>query len=144
MDPQPQQRKIGCGCIAAIVAAVSLVVLLLCGGFVVGILTFVFGMIKSSQPYSEAITKARASPVVVEALGEPVETGFFVSGNIEITGSSGHADLAIPISGPNGSGTIYVVAEKSGGEWTYRTLAVAINDADRVNLLDEKTDGTDP
>ena len=43
-------------------------------------------------------------------------------------GSSGEADIAIPISGPKGQGTIHAVAKKSAGEWTYTTLEVEIKE----------------
>ena len=41
-------------------------------------------------------------------------------------GRTGHADISIPLSGPDGKGTIYVVAEKSDGQWSFSTLKVAI------------------
>jgi hypothetical protein len=44
-----------------------------------------------------------------------------------VNGGSGDADLTIPISGPKGKGTIYAVATKSAGEWTYSKLVVKID-----------------
>jgi hypothetical protein len=64
------------------------------------IVTVVFGMLKSSDAYQGALARARADPAVVMALGSPIEEGWFVMGNINISGSSGEADLAIPVSGP--------------------------------------------
>ena len=53
-----------------------------------------------------------------------------------MNGPSGSADLAIPISGPNGAGTIYVKAKKVAGIWEYSILEVAIERAgERINLL---------
>jgi Cytochrome oxidase complex assembly protein 1 len=49
-----------------------------------------------------------------------------LSGNTSVNGGSGNADLSIPISGPRGKGTIYAVATKSAGEWTYSKLVVKI------------------
>jgi len=46
------------------------------------------------------------------------------------------ADLAIPISGPKGKGTIYVKAAKSLGRWTYSDLIVEIQATrNRIDLL---------
>jgi hypothetical protein len=58
-------------------------------------------------------------------------------GNINVNGSSGHADLAIPVSGPEGSGTIYVVASKSAaGQWTILRLVVEVKETnERIDLL---------
>jgi hypothetical protein len=50
-----------------------------------------------------------------------------LSGNTNVNGASGDADLSIPISGPKGKGTIFAVAKKSGGEWTYSKLNVKID-----------------
>ena len=100
--------------------------------------TLVFGFFKNSAVYQEAVEIATTDAQVIRELGSPVKTGFFISGNISTSGSSGEADFAIPVSGPQGSGTIFVVAEKSGGEWTFRTLAVKIGaDSRRLNLLKE-------
>ncbi len=93
-------------------------------GFIVLIVTIVFGMMKSAHAYKEALAMARADLYVKEALGSPIKEGLLVMGNINVNGSSGHADLAIPVSGPEGSGTIYVVASKStAGQKGYRVKA---------------------
>jgi hypothetical protein len=44
-----------------------------------------------------------------------------------VSGDSGKADLTIPISGPNGNGSIYVVATKFAGEWSYSRMMVKID-----------------
>src|SRR5262245_37996126 len=89
------------------------------------IILLVFGAIKKSDVYLHALAKVQASEEVRALLGEPIEPGFFVSGNISVSDSSGTADLAIPVSGPKGSATIHVVAKKVAGEWEYSTLEVA-------------------
>lgn len=112
--------------------------IIVCGGGITLILAIVFGAMKSSDVYTEALARARASEEVIEALGEPIEPGFFVSGSIEVTGPSGNADLSIPIRGPQGSATIYVVATKTAGEWEFSTLEVAPKGSDsRIDLLGE-------
>jgi hypothetical protein len=107
-------------------------------GFVALIVTIVFGMMKSSDVYKDALAMARAEPAVEMALGTPIEEGLFVVGNINISGSSGQADLAIPISGPHDKGTIYAVAEKSAGQWTFSALVVEIKTTgDRIDLMEK-------
>jgi hypothetical protein len=108
-------------------------------GFVVLIVTIIFGMVKSSDVYKDALAAARAEPAVEMALGTPIEEGLFVMGNINISGSSGQADLAIPISGPRDKGTIYAVAEKSAGRWTFSTLVVEIKtNGEKIDLMQKK------
>jgi len=101
-------------------------VLVLFAAFVALIGTLVFGVIKSSAVYKDSLATARSNPAVVQALGAPIEDGIFVMGSINISGSSGNADLAIPISGPKGKGTIYARATRSEGRWTFSRLVVEI------------------
>jgi hypothetical protein len=72
--------------------------------FVASILIIVFGAIKSTDPYRDAIARAKMHPAVIEALGSPIKEGFFVSGNTNVNGAAGEANLAIPIFGPKGRG----------------------------------------
>ena len=108
--------------------------------FAGGIVLFayaVLGMMKSSDAYKEAVAKARAHQSVQKSIGTPIEEGTFVSGNINISGSSGQANLSIPISGPNGNGTIFVVATRSAGLWKFSTLVVEIKETrERIDLLE--------
>jgi hypothetical protein len=95
-----------------------------------------FGAIKSTDLYKDAIARAKMHPTVIEALGSPIKEGFFVSGNTNVNGAAGEANLAIPISGPKGKGTIYAQAAKSLGRWTYSDLIVEIQATrNRIDLL---------
>jgi len=106
-------------------------------GFVFSILFLVFDLIKSTDVCQQALARAREDPAVREALGTPVEDGFFVTGNIHISGTSGKADIAIPISGPKGKGRVYAVARKSAGRWEFSLLEVEIRGTEeRINLLE--------
>ncbi len=101
------------------------------------IFSLVFGLMKSSDVYAEALARARADPAVIAALGQPIEEGWFTGGNINISGPSGEATLSIPVSGPQGEATIYLEARKSTGRWIFSTLVVELDaDGRRFNLLD--------
>ncbi len=112
-------------------------ILLLLGVGAIGTCVWgVMGLIKSSGPYQDALVAAAASPEVTAALGTPIEAGWLVTGNINVSGTSGRAQLAIPISGPKGKGTIYVQATKSAGTWTFDLLQVEIiGRPERIDLL---------
>jgi Cytochrome oxidase complex assembly protein 1 len=104
--------------------------------FVGSILVIVFSAMKSTNVYKEAFSRAKADPAVIEALGSPIKDGFLVSGNTNVNGASGESNLAIPISGPKGKGTIYVSANKSLGQWTYSGLVVEVGQThQRIDLL---------
>jgi hypothetical protein len=116
---------IGClGMFFAFVAFVGVIVLI------------VFGSIKSSEPVEHAYRVAKTDPRVHAVLGRPVEEGFFVSGNVTSNGATGSADLSLPVSGPKGSGTLYVVARKHAGRWEYRELQLQVDGKyGRINLV---------
>ena len=104
--------------------------------FVVFVVSIVFSAMKSTDVYKGALARAQAHPSVIEALGSPIKEGFLVSGNTSVNGASGETNLSIPISGPNGKGTIYVAANKSLGRWNYSGLIVEITKThQRIDLL---------
>jgi hypothetical protein len=108
--------------------------------FVASIVLFVFGFVRSSDVYKHALERASSHPAVIEALGEPVEPGWYVAGSIAVQGSSGTADISIPIGGPRGKATVFAVAKKSAGRWEYEVLEVEVEGREeRIDLRDEGT-----
>ena len=104
--------------------------------FVGSIALIVFSAMKSSDVYKDALARAKTHPAVIEALGSPVTEGLLLSGNTNVNGASGEANLSIPVSGPKGKGTIYVAATKSLGRWNYSGLVLEIaRTHQRIDLL---------
>jgi hypothetical protein len=113
--------------------------------FVGSILLIVFSAMKSRDVYKDALARAKTNPAVIDALGSPIKERFFMSGNTNVNGASGKSNLAIPISGPKGKGTIYVSAQKSLGEWNYSGLIVEIGQThQRIDLLQKSTPSSSP
>jgi Cytochrome oxidase complex assembly protein 1 len=113
--------------------------------FVGSIVLIVFSAVKSTDVYKDALARAQAHPSVIEALGSPIKVGFLVSGNTNVNGASGEANLSIPISGPNGKGTIYVAASKSLGQWNYSGLIVEVAKThQRIDLLQSPVPASSP
>ena len=96
--------------------------------------TLVFGAIKSSDVYTEALAIAQGDDRAKSELGEPIKAGFWVNGNIQVNGAMGNANLAIPISGPKKSATLYVVATKTDGKWNYSKLEIQPEGGERIDL----------
>src|SRR5262249_15565660 len=117
------------GCFTLIVLAVV---------FVVCTVLFVFGILKSTDVYKTAIERAKNDQRVTAALGTPIHDGVCVSGNTQYYGASGDANLAIPISGPKGKATLYAVATKSAGEWTFSKLRVQVNGGEMIDLNENR------
>ncbi len=106
--------------------------------FVFGLVALVFGGIKSSDAYKQALEKARTDPAVVASMGSPIQDSWYLTGSINVSGPTGDADLAIPIHGPKGKGTLYAVAKKSAGQWHFTTLQVEIEGTPgRIDLLQQ-------
>ena len=117
-----------------------------------GVLTF-FGLIiggagflvstvnertRGASYYKEAMEIATSHPAVIERLGEPVSDSFFVTGSVSETPPGGEAELATTLKGPNGKGKLYIVADKSAGEWTLERLSFDPKDGSgRIELLEE-------
>ena len=124
------------GCLGTIVLLVA---------FVGSIALVVFSAMKSTDVYKDALARVEAHPSVIEALGSPIKEGFLVSGNTNVNGASGEANLSIPISGPKGKATIYVAAIKSLGEWNYSGLVVEIEKThERIDLLRSRVSAHSP
>ena len=113
--------------------------------FVVSIALIAFSAMKSTDVYKDALARAQGNLSVIEALGSPIKEGFLVSGNTNVNGAAGEANLSIPISGPKGKGTIYVSANKSLGRWNYSGLIVEIAEThQRINLLQNPVPANSP
>ncbi len=106
------------------------------GGALAAFLVLViFGALKRTDIYQITVVRAESDSRVIAALGTPIGEGWYLAGHIDVNGGSGNADLTIPISGPKGKGTIYAVAKKSGGEWTYSKMMVKIEaTGEMINL----------
>jgi hypothetical protein len=113
--------------------------------FVGSIVLIVFSAMKSSDIYKDALARAKTHPAVIEALGSPVTEGLLLSGNTNVNGASGEANLSIPVSGPKGKGTIYVAATKSLGRWNYSGLVLEIaKTRQRIDLLQRPAPASSP
>lgn len=83
-----------------------------------------------------AVATAQSNPKMAERLGQPLKRGWFVSGSVEVTPASGHAELAIPVSGPKGSGTLYAEARKRAELWHLEMLQFGTDSStERLDLL---------
>lgn len=114
------------------------------GVIVIGIGSFalfivlIFGALRNAEVTEAAVARAEESAEVRERTGVPLQAGFLVSGNISISGGGGEADLAIPVSGPHGRGTLYANAERIAGQWKFVLLIFTDSEGESINLLDHE------
>jgi len=104
-----------------------------------GCATFVFAIfsfIKSSGAYELGLKTAKNDSQVIKSLGQPIEEGWYVSGNVQINNQTGHADITFPISGPKGEGIVHCKATRQSGKWQLQRLSVALkNGAKTVHII---------
>ena len=126
LHPEPMKKswleqhphwKIPLGC---------LTLLLLIGVFATILTTIITTSFHRSDVYKQAMTKAAENSQVRQEIGEPIRSAWLVSGQLNVTGSTGNANLSIPIFGPRGKGAIRAVAYKSGDVWRFTYLQVNV------------------
>ena len=119
-QPPPQRTS---GCLKG--AVIGCGILLLAGAvFFAGVTVFVFKAIKNNSVYREAVRRAQSNPQVIAVLGAPIETGWWVTGSVNIHNESGHAEIKIPLNGSKANGTLYADAVREDRNWRYTRLVV--------------------
>jgi hypothetical protein len=81
------------------------------------------------------VALAKQSPEVQQALGQPIEAGLMIQGNIHSSGDQGSADVSLPLKGPKAEGTLRVEAYKNGDTWKFTVLQVEVPGQPPIDLL---------
>ena len=119
-----------------LVAVACVFMLAIVAGSVFAVMMFVFRLMQSSGSYTQALVRARQAPALIEKLGTPINAGLLMTGSISEKDETGIANLAIPLAGPKGEGTLHVRATKSAGVWTFSRLDVEMKATkQRIDLL---------
>jgi hypothetical protein len=126
-------RRFGCisitGCLASLVGGIMIL------GFIAGIFYLIASEFKSSPVYMRALAAVQSDARVIQALGAPIQPGWYVTGSLEEQGLSGDATLTIPVSGSRKGGMLYASARKANGVWVFYTLAVQVDGDDNIITL---------
>lgn len=121
---------------AALILGLAALPILVCGGCLTMSIFGLSTLVKSSEPYQKALTATQENQEAIAVLGEPIEPGFMFEGSINLNNDGGKADFNFPVSGPKGSGTVYVKGTKDGGVWEYSVMVFRGSDVD-TDLLAE-------
>lgn len=94
-------------------------------------------LFKESEAYRQSIAALRADQRAVAVLGEPIEPGWLVFGNLSTKskGGAGSAKLTIPVSGPKAGGWLFSKATRSEGVWTIDVLTLTVTGTKRRIIL---------
>jgi len=114
-----------------------LTLLVLAALFIGGIFYEVTSVLKDSEAYKESMIAVENNKLVVEKLGSPVETDGMVSGTVTSHNEVPTCDVQVPLKGPKGKGTLFIVGEKRG-TWKYSEMSVYIKNTDeKIDLLEK-------
>jgi hypothetical protein len=91
--------------------------------------------LRRSEVYAEAVARAGSHPQVLAALGQPVEAGWWVRGEVEREGPAERARVAVPLAGPDGRGRLAAEARRHEHVWRFDRLEVTLPDGTVVDLL---------
>jgi Cytochrome oxidase complex assembly protein 1 len=134
--PQTQFDRRRKWLVPVLVVGGVLLLALLVGGLLWGIES----MMRASYAYQLAVKRATESPAVEAKLGKPLHIGWFVAGNVNLSGTDGSASLSIPVYGPNGRGRIIVVGKKHANHWNFETLELDVTGQNEpIPLLEPET-----
>ncbi|MHC0440818.1 cytochrome c oxidase assembly factor Coa1 family protein [Flavobacterium sp. 3-210] len=101
----------------------------------VGIFFEVTSIIKDSDAYIESMELVQHNKILIEKLGSPIETDGMVSGTVSAVNDIRKCDVQVPLKGPKGKATLFVVGEKRG-KWKYSEMSVYIEKTDeKIDLL---------
>lgn len=112
----------GVGCCGGCIA-IPLILMAMFGG---GIF-YMFGKSGATDLKAATVEQAKADPRVIEALGEPIDTGWLGESNVSINNGKTIVRLGVPLEGPKGNGTLHVDAEKTDDGWNFQRLEVEID-----------------
>ena len=112
----------------------SLIVYVGMAALTVGIFMSITVGMKSSEAYKLTVEKLQSNSQAVSALGAPINTGL-PTGNIQMSGSSGSANMSFSAEGTISNGTVYFKATKDMGQWTIEHAVLKLEDSgERINL----------
>ncbi len=144
--PPPQQmysgpgvppKKSGCG---KIILILGVIFVLLLGG-VAAAIYFGYGMLetklKSSEPYTLAITALKENPEVKEKMGDIQETGFPLGAFTEDANGTGNAAFTMSVKGALASGQYNVELERSDSKWRLKHGLVRLANGETIYIADK-------
>jgi hypothetical protein len=121
----------------AVVAALMLAMIVMSGLMMAGMF---YGM-KETDAYKLGVATVQASSTAAQVLGPPVETGW-PSGNINISGPGGHAELEFSVTGQKAKGTVYLEAVRRMGRWQVKRAELEVDGSkERIDLTPDSPQG---
>jgi hypothetical protein len=94
-----------------------------------------FYILNHSEAYQLGVSRLEASREAVNLLGTPITSGM-PTGSVSTTGATGDAALSFSVSGPKGTGTVFLAATRQNGIWSLLSLKLKVDGHDGlIDLL---------
>ena len=84
---------------------------------------------RSSGLFKATVAAVQTDQAVIDALGEPLEPGMLITGNLSL-GSLSSGTLNFSVTGPRGGGQVSVAGLKGIAEWNLLFLTVLVDGSD--------------
>ncbi|MEC7545693.1 MAG: cytochrome c oxidase assembly factor Coa1 family protein [Pseudomonadota bacterium] len=95
------------------------------------------------EAYQLSLEELKKSPLVADYYGEPLRPSWYILGKVNLNGDGGFAAIEYKVEGPLSSGTVYVYATRSAGEWDLSKVMVASqSDGYEISVVDEEIPAT--
>jgi hypothetical protein len=115
-----------------------LVLFVLAAACVLSTVFSVYRAVQSTPIYHDALARARANPQVIARLGKPIKADFSFRGDLQMStnrgGTSGEADITIPIHGPKGKANLHFAGTVHRGHTRTKVLEVIFPDGTKIDL----------
>lgn len=134
--PQPSWWKKNWKWVIPLAGCFTLIIIFII--FIGSIFYGVTSALEESQPYEYALEKINQDDEIIDELGSPIEKDGIISANYNYNNGKKTAKLSIPVSGPKGSGTLFVEASGEGDNWTYHVIRIEIRDNENIDLLEKE------
>lgn len=92
------------------------------------------------QPYEYALEKINQDQEITDELGTPIKKDGFISSDYSNDNGKKTTKLVVPVSGPKGSGTLFIEASGDGDNWIYDVIRIEIKDNENIDLLEKESE----
>lgn len=91
------------------------------------------------EAYQLSLEELKKSPLVADYYGEPLRPSWYILGKVNLNGDGGFVAIEYKVEGPLSSGTVYVCASRSAGEWDLAKVMIANqSDSYEISVVDEE------
>lgn len=84
--------------------------------------------LKNNRAYERGVETALKDSIVAEALGAPVEEGWFLNGTVEGDGIESRGVWRVRLVGADRSGTLQITGLKRGGDWRVVAMSLKVDE----------------